>query len=192
MPRGASPDEWGMDVLPTAIPDVIILTPRRFGDHRGFFSETYNHRALAEAGINAEFVQDNHSLSAETGTLRGLHFQHAPMAQDKLVRVTRGAILDVAVDIRTDSPTYAKHVAVTLSAENWSQLWVPKGFAHGFVTLEPGTEVVYKVTEYYSPEHDAGIAWDDPTLGIEWGVDSPVLSEKDARHPMLEVLDKVF
>lgn len=181
-----------MDVQPTAIPDVVIITPRKFGDHRGFFSETYKRCALAEAGIDAEFVQDNQSLSAEQGTLRGLHFQCPPKAQDKLVRVTRGAILDVAVDIRHDSRTYGQHVGVTLSAENWSQLWVPKGFAHGFITLEPDTEVLYKVTDYYSPEHDAGIAWNDPALGIDWGIDTPILSDKDTKHPTLSELAQVF
>lgn len=181
-----------MDVQATDIPDVIIITPKRFGDHRGFFSETYNTRTLAAAGIDADFVQDNQSLSAEKGTLRGLHFQRPPMAQDKLVRVTRGAVLDVAVDIRAGSPTFGRHVAVTLSAENWAQLWVPKGFAHGFITLEADTEVLYKVTDYYSPEHDAGIAWNDPALGIDWGIDDPVLSDKDHDHPVLEALGPVF
>ena len=181
-----------MDVEATAIADVKIITPRRFGDHRGFFSEVYNKRALAEAGIELEFVQDNHSLSAEVGTVRGLHFQTPPMAQDKLVRVTRGAVLDVAVDVRTGSPTYGKHVAVELSAENWRQLLVPIGFAHGFCTLEPDTEVMYKVTNYYSAEHDGGVAWDDPALGIEWPVKDAVLSEKDRGLPRLADLGDVF
>jgi dTDP-4-dehydrorhamnose 3,5-epimerase len=171
----------------TAIPDVKIITPKKFGDHRGFFSETYNRRAAAEAGIHLEFVQDNHSLSADVGTIRGLHFQSAPFAQDKLVRAPRGRILDVAVDLRRSSPTFGRHVAVELSAENWRQLLVPIGFAHGFCTLEPETEVFYKVTNYYSPAHDHGLAFDDPALGIAWPVDAAkaILSDKDRRLPRL-------
>lgn len=181
-----------MDVEGTAIGDVKIIVPKRFGDHRGFFSEVYNKRALAAAGIDLDFVQDNHSLSAEKGTVRGLHFQAPPMAQAKLVRVTRGAVLDVAVDVRRASPTYGKHVAVELSAQNWRQLLVPVGFAHGFCTLEPDTEVVYKVTSYYSAEHDAGIAWDDPELGIEWPVSGAVLSAKDRGLPRLAAFSSPF
>jgi dTDP-4-dehydrorhamnose 3,5-epimerase len=171
----------------TAIPDVKIITPKKFGDRRGFFSETYNRRAAAEAGIRLEFVQDNHSLSADVGTIRGLHFQSAPFAQDKLVRAPRGRILDVAVDLRRSSPTFGRHVAVELSAENWRQLLVPIGFAHGFCTLEPDTEVFYKVTNYYSPAHDHGLAFDDPALGIAWPVDATkaILSDKDRRLPRL-------
>ncbi|MBV8662768.1 MAG: dTDP-4-dehydrorhamnose 3,5-epimerase, partial [Hyphomicrobiales bacterium] len=169
----------------TAIPDVKIITTKKFGDHRGFFSETYNRRAWAEAGIDLEFVQDNHSRSAEVGTIRGLHFQSAPFAQDKLVRVTRGRILDVAVDLRRSSPTFGQHVAVELSQENWRQLLVPIGFAHAFCTLEPDTEVLYKVTNYYSPAHGHGLAFDDPALGIAWPVEAEraILSDKDRRHP---------
>lgn len=164
---------------------LLVVEPKRFGDHRGFFSETYNRARLAEAGFDREFVQDNHSLSATPGTLRGLHFQTPPFAQDKLVRVTRGAVLDVAVDLRSGSPTYGDHAAVELSAANWRQLLVPVGFAHGFVTLEPDTEVVYKVTEYYSPEHDAGLLWSDPLIGIDWSAApaAPTLSAKDAAAP---------
>jgi dTDP-4-dehydrorhamnose 3,5-epimerase len=171
----------------TAIPDVKIITPKKFGDRRGFFSETYNRRAAAEAGIHLEFVQDNHSLSADVGTIRGLHFQSAPFAQDKLVRAPRGRILDVAVDLRRSSPTFGRHVAVELSQENWRQLLVPIGFAHGFCTLEPETEVFYKVTNYYSPAHDHGLAFDDPALGIAWPVDAAkaILSDKDRRLPRL-------
>ena len=176
-----------MLVEDTAIPDVKIITPKKFGDRRGFFSETYNRRAAAEAGIHLEFVQDNHSLSADVGTIRGLHFQSAPFAQYKLVRAPRGRILDVAVDLRRSSPTFGRHVAVELSAENWRQLLVPIGFAHGFCTLEPDTEVFYKVTNYYSPAHDHGLAFDDPALGIAWPVDAAkaILSDKDRRLPRL-------
>ncbi len=176
-----------MLVEDTAIPDVKIITPKKFGDRRGFFSETYNRRAAAQAGIHLEFVQDNHSLSADVGTIRGLHFQSAPFAQDKLVRAPRGRILDVAVDLRRSSPTFGRHVAVELSAENWRQLLVPIGFAHGFCTLEPDTEVFYKVTNYYSPAHDHGLAFDDPALGIAWPIDATkaILSDKDRRLPRL-------
>lgn len=171
-----------------------MITPPKFGDHRGFFSETYNKRALAEAGLDLEFVQDNHSLSAQKGTLRGLHFQTPPFGQDKLVRVTRGAILDVAVDLRRGSPTYGQHVSAELSAESWSQLLVPIGFAHGFVTLEPDTEVLYKVTQYYSPECDRGLLWNDPDLGIPWPVAEAdaILSDKDRKHPRLRDLPDIF
>ncbi len=178
----------------TAIPDVKIITPRKHGDHRGFFSEVYVRKDFVEAGIDLDFVQDNHSLSAEVGTLRGLHFQSAPFAQDKLVRVPRGKILDVAVDLRRSSPTYGQHVAVELSAENWRQLLVPIGFAHGFVTLEPETEVMYKVTNYYAPTNDHGLAWDDPELAIDWPfpAEKIVLSDKDRKHPRLRDLPKIF
>ncbi len=178
----------------TAIPDVKIITTKRFGDHRGFFSETYSRRAAAEAGVDLEFVQDNHSRSAEVGTVRGLHFQSAPFAQDKLVRVTHGRILDVAVDIRRSSPTFGRHVAVELSQENWRQLLVPIGFAHGFCTLEPDTEVLYKVTNYYSPAHDHGLAFDDPALGIAWSVEAgrAILSDKDRQHPRLAECTPLF
>lgn len=183
-----------MDVSRLAIPDVILITPKRFGDNRGFFSETFNKRALEEAGISGDFVQDNHSLSAEAGTVRGMHFQSEPFAQDKLVRVVRGSILDVVVDVRRGSPTYGQHVSAILSAENWSQLWVPKGFAHGLCTLEPDTEVLYKVTNYYSAVCDKGLAFDDPALGINWpiAIDRAVLSEKDRHHPRLADLPEYF
>ncbi|MEL6209765.1 MAG: dTDP-4-dehydrorhamnose 3,5-epimerase, partial [Pseudomonadota bacterium] len=157
----------GLDVEALAIPEVRVIRPRKFGDHRGFFSETYNRRAFAEAGIDLDFVQDNHSLSGEVGTIRGLHYQSPPFAQDKLVRVVRGAILDVAVDIRRGSPTFGQHVAAKITAEDWNQILVPVGFAHGFVTLEPGTEVIYKVTNYYAPDCDHGILWNDPALAID-------------------------
>jgi dTDP-4-dehydrorhamnose 3,5-epimerase len=183
-----------LQVEATAIPDVKIITPRKFGDHRGFFSEVYTRKSFLEAGIDLDFVQDNHSLSAEVGTLRGLHFQSAPFAQDKLVRVVRGRILDIAVDIRRSSPTFGQHVTVELSAENWRQLLIPIGFAHGLCTLEPDTEVLYKVTNYYSASNDLGVAWDDPDLAIDWPVAAAelVLSDKDRKHPRLRDLPPIF
>lgn len=183
-----------MEILETAIPDVKILRPRKFGDERGFFSETYNKRVLAEAGIHLEFVQDNHSFSAPRGTIRGLHFQVPPCAQDKLVRVVRGAIFDVAVDIRRGSPTFGKHVAAVISAEEWNQILIPIGFAHGFCTLEPDTEIIYKVTHYYSPQHDRGLLWCDPDLGIAWPVtpEDVLLSEKDRNLPRLWECTELF
>lgn len=176
-----------MKVIDTAIPEVRIIEPTRHGDSRGFFSETYNKRALEEAGVTMTFIQDNHSRSAQVGTVRGLHFQTPPHAQTKLVRVTRGAILDVAVDLRHGSPSFGRHVAVELSAENWRQLLVPAGFAHAFCTLEPDTEVQYKVDAYYAPHNDAGILWNDPALGIDWPVDpgKALLSDKDRALPRL-------
>lgn len=183
-----------MDVLETEIPEVKILVPKRFGDSRGWFSETWNRHTLAAAGIELEFVQDNHSLSVLAGTIRGLHFQTPPFAQDKLVRVLRGAILDVAVDLRRASPTYGRHVGVRLDAAEGLQLLVPAGFAHGFVTTEPDTEVFYKVTHHYSPEHDRGILWNDPDLGIDWGMDPErvLLSDKDRRQPRLRDIETAF
>jgi dTDP-4-dehydrorhamnose 3,5-epimerase len=177
-----------------SIPEVKLITPPIFRDDRGFFSEIYNKDALSSAGVDAHFVQDNQSLSRARGVIRGLHYQLAPRAQGKLVRVVRGAIFDVAVDIRRGSPHFGQHVTVTLSAENWSQLWIPAGFAHGFCTLEPDTEVIYKVTDYYAPECDRGIAFDDPALGIAWPVSSheATLSEKDRKHPTLAELDEQF
>ncbi len=178
----------------TAISAVKIVTPRKHGDARGFFSEVYKQSDWRAAGLDLGFVQDNHSMSAEVGTLRGLHFQTAPFAQDKLVRVVRGRILDVAVDIRRSSPTFGKHVAVELSAENWKQLLVPIGFAHGFITLERDTEVLYKVTALYSAPNDRGLAWDDPDLGIAWPLPpaGPMLSDKDRKWPRLRDLQEAF
>lgn len=183
-----------MQVLPTEIPAIRLLLPKKFGDHRGFFSEVYSRKALEEVGILTDFVQDNHSLSVEKGVLRGLHYQVPPMAQDKLVRVVQGAILDVAVDIRRDSPTFGKHVTAVLSAENWNQIFVPVGFAHGFVTLQPNTEVLYKVSNYYSPGHERGIRWNDPKLGIDWGIDASaaILSNRDCEHPMFADAKDLF
>lgn len=177
-----------------SIPDVILVRPKKFGDHRGFFSETFRADRYDEAGIPGPFVQDNHSLSADVGTLRGLHFQIAPSAQGKLVRCTAGRILDVAVDIRVGSPTFGQHVSAELTAEGGEQFWVPVGFAHAFVTLAPDTEVQYKVTAYYNPDADRGLAWDDPDLGIDWGLGekAPVLSDKDRKHPRLSELPPYF
>ena len=179
---------------PSEIPEVLIVEPKLFGDHRGFFSETYSRDGFRAAGIGMEFVQDNHSLSQQAGTLRGLHFQSPPFAQDKLVRCVRGSILDVAVDIRKGSPTFGRHVAVELSQANWRQLLVPKGFAHGFLTLEPASEVVYKVSAPYSAAHDLGVAFDDPSIGIAWPTpaDQLILSDKDRRQPLLADLPAHF
>lgn len=178
--------------LPTS--GVILLEPQRHGDARGFFSEVYSSRSHAAAGIPNRFVQDNHSLSRQKGVVRGLHFQAPPHAQGKLVRVTRGAILDVAVDIRTGSPSFGRHEAVVLSAENWRQLWIPPGFAHGFVTLEPDTEVLYKVDAFYDRDLDGALRWNDPALGIDWGLPEAeaVLSEKDRAAPLLGELPPIF
>jgi len=183
-----------MQVDEQSIPEVKIVRPRKYADPRGFFSEVYVKKALAAAGIEIDFVQDNHAYSAEKGTVRGLHFQTPPFAQDKLVRVVRGSVFDVAVDLRRGSPTYGKHVCVILSAEAWNQILVPIGFAHGLVTLEPDTEVIYKVSNYYSAEHDKGLLWNDPALGIEWpvGEDEAILSAKDKVQPRLAELPPYF
>jgi len=174
--------------------DVIHIQPARIGDNRGWFSETFNARFYAEAGIDCVFVQDNTSLSAATGTLRGLHFQLPPHAQAKLVRCTRGRILDVAVDIRDGSPTYGKWMSVELSAAGGEQVFVPAGFAHGFCTLEPDCEISYKVTAYYAPDADRGLAFDDPALGIDWPFPAAdlTLSDRDRRHPRLSDLGVPF
>lgn len=181
-----------MKISDTNIPNLKLIEPTVFEDARGFFMETYRREALQAAGLYLDFVQDNHSLSVEAGVLRGLHYQLDPMAQTKLVRVTAGAIYDVVVDIRRGSPTYGKWQGFILSAENKLQLLVPRGFAHGFCTLEPNTEVQYKVDACYSPEHDRGIAWDDPALGIDWPTDRPILSEKDAKHPVLRAAENNY
>jgi dTDP-4-dehydrorhamnose 3,5-epimerase len=183
-----------LQVTALCIPDVKLVVPQIHRDERGFFSETYSRRGLEAAGIAADFVQDNHSLSAALGTLRGLHFQVPPRAQGKLLRVARGSIFDVAVDIRVGSPTYGHHVSAVLSAENWKQIWIPAGFAHGYCTLERDTEVIYKVTDYYAPECDRGLRWDDPDLGIEWPVDPDhvTLSDRDRRHPALKEMTPAF
>ncbi len=175
-----------MQIEPTALPGVLVVTPPRFGDARGWFSETWNGPKLAAAGVGIDWVQDNHSMSAAPGTLRGLHYQRPPHAQDKLVRCSRGAILDVAVDVRKGSPDFGRWVAVELTAENGRQLLVPRGFLHGFVTRAPDTEVQYKCSDVYAPDCDGAVRWDDPDLGIDWGLAAPpVLSAKDAAAPLL-------
>jgi dTDP-4-dehydrorhamnose 3,5-epimerase len=183
-----------MDIVALAIPDVKIIRAKKVGDHRGYFSETYSKRVFEAAGLALDFVQDNHSLSAEVGTVRGLHFQVPPFAQDKLLRVIRGAVFDVAVDIRRGSPTFGQHVSAIISAEEWNQILVPTGFAHGFCTLEPDTEVLYKVTRFYSPQHERGLLWNDPALGIAWPVaaDEARLSDNDHKHPRLAELGDLF
>ncbi|MCZ8314946.1 dTDP-4-dehydrorhamnose 3,5-epimerase [Phreatobacter sp.] len=183
-----------MKITALEIGGLLLVEPTRIGDARGFFSETFRADRFAEAAGPVIFVQDNHSLSAARGTIRGLHFQKAPRAQGKLVRVTRGAILDVAVDIREGSPTYGRHVAVELSSENWRQLWVPAGFLHGFCTLAPDTEVIYKVTDHYSREHDAGVRWNDPGIAIAWPVaeTEATLSDKDRTAPLLREIGPQF
>jgi dTDP-4-dehydrorhamnose 3,5-epimerase len=176
-----------MQITATALPGVMLLVPRRFGDDRGFFAETWSRRVLAEAGIDIDFVQDNHSLSATPGTVRGLHFQSPPHAQDKLVRCGRGVLFDVAVDIRVGSPTYGKWVGYELSAENGHQLLIPRGFLHGFMTCAPDTEIVYKCSDFYAPDCDGAVRWDDPDLAIDWphvGA-MPILSAKDAAAPLM-------
>ena len=180
-----------MQVEDTALPGVKRIVPRRFGDHRGFFAETWNARAFADAGIDATFVQDNHSLSAQIGTLRGLHFQAPPHGQGKLVRCGRGRLFDVAVDIRRGSPTYGRWAGAELSAENGLMLWVPEGFAHGFATREPDTEIVYKCTGFYAPDAEGTLRWD--AVGIDWGFEGdPVLSDKDAAASGLDDLNSPF
>lgn len=183
-----------MQITELAIPGVLHIVPKRHGDARGFFCEVFKARDLAEVGFTEIFVQDNHSLSAEPGTVRGLHFQRPPHAQAKLIRVVRGAVFDVAVDIRRASPTYGRHVSTTLLADNGAQLLIPAGFAHGFCTLEPNTEVLYKVTGYYAPEADSGLLWNDPDLGIAWPAlaETPVLSDKDRKLPRLKDMTPAF
>ncbi len=183
-----------IDVEDTAIPEVKLITPRRFGDARGWFSETWTRPKMQAAGFGFDFMQDNHSFSAQTHTLRGLHYQAPSLAQTKLVRVARGSVLDVAVDIRVGSPTYLKWVSAELSAENGAQLLVPKGFLHGFLTLQPDTEVLYKVDAPYSAEADGTVRFDDPTLGVDWGIDqkTAVLSDRDAAAPTFSDFDNPF
>ncbi|MED3711647.1 dTDP-4-dehydrorhamnose 3,5-epimerase [Peribacillus frigoritolerans] len=182
-----------MKITKTKLKGVMLIEPKIFGDHRGWFTETYNEENLKKAGIDTVFVQDNHSFSATKGTLRGLHYQKDPKAQTKLVRCTKGSIFDVAIDIRKESPTYGEWYGVELSEENKKQLLVPKGFAHGFMTLTDDVEVQYKVDELYSPENDRGIIWNDPEIGIEWPMDiKPVLSAKDENAPLLKDAENNF
>ncbi|AWP25488.1 dTDP-4-dehydrorhamnose 3,5-epimerase [Paenibacillus vortex V453] len=181
-----------MSVIRLSLNDALLIEPKVHGDHRGFFMESYNDSLFKQHGITYNFIQDNQSLSAEAGVLRGLHYQLNPKAQTKLIRVLTGAIYDVIVDIRKSSPTFGKWVGVILSEHNHRQLLVPKGFAHGFCTLVPNTQVLYKVDEYYSPENDRGILWKDPALGIDWPTSNPILSDKDQQHPLLKDAEMNF
>lgn len=181
-----------MKIEKTKLEGLVILTPDVFGDHRGFFMESWSKRKMEEAGLYYDFVQDNHSSSTVKGTLRGIHFQRGDKAQAKLVRCVKGAVLDVAVDLRHSSPTYKQWVAVELSAENKKQLLIPRGFGHGFVTLTDDVEFLYKADNYYAPEADGGIRWNDPEIGVAWGVQEPILSAKDKKHPFLRELGIVF
>lgn len=183
-----------MQIEQTPLPGVVILKPRRFGDERGFFSEVYNKRAAAEAGIDVEFVQDNHSLSRDVGVVRGLHFQSPPHAQAKLVRAGAGRVFDVAVDIRRGSPTYGRWTGVELSAEDGNQLFVPAGFLHGFSVLEPNSELLYKCSDFYAPDCDGAVRFDDPDLDIDWRIEmsDAILSQKDARAPLLSEFESPF
>ena len=174
-----------MNAIKTELPGVVILEPQVFGDARGWFMESWSQKKMEDIGISVDFVQDNHSFSAEKGTLRGLHYQLNPMAQAKMLRVSRGAIFDVAVDIRRGSPTFAKWVGVELSAENYRQLFIPRGFAHGFITLTDDVEVQYKADNFYSPDCDGNIRWDDPEIGVVWPISPRVLSDKDSSAPLL-------
>ncbi|NLZ84061.1 MAG: dTDP-4-dehydrorhamnose reductase, partial [Clostridiales bacterium] len=181
-----------MNIIKTDFDDVLIIEPKVFGDHRGWFTETYSKTKFQELGIDIEFVQDNHSMSAQKGTLRGLHFQTNPRAQTKLVRCTKGKILDVAIDLRKGSSTYKQWIGIELSEDNKKQLLIPKGFAHGFLTLTDDVEVQYKVDEYYAPECDRSIRFDDPEIGVDWGIEDPILSEKDLKAPLLKDSDVDF
>jgi len=181
-----------MKKIKSKLPGVYIIEPQVFIDHRGWFMETWSEGKLKELGINVRFVQENHSYTAKKGTLRGLHFQNNPMAQSKIVRCITGSVLDVVVDIRKGSPNYLKWVAIELSAENKLQLFIPKGFAHGFLTLTDNVEFVYKVDNFYSAEHDRSIRFDDPTIGVDWGISNPILSEKDLNAPLLANSDYNF
>ncbi|MBY9068556.1 dTDP-4-dehydrorhamnose 3,5-epimerase [Hyphomonas sp. WL0036] len=180
--------------FPQSIPEIILIKPRRFNDARGYFCETYRESSYREHGVTAAFVQDNHSLSDAPFVLRGLHFQIGASAQAKLIRCTRGAIFDVAVDLRQGSPTFGAHVTAELTEQNGHQLYVPTGFAHGFCTLTANCEVQYKVSTYYDPANDRGLAWDDPSIGIEWPLQGnpPILSGKDTTHPLLSDLPAYF
>jgi dTDP-4-dehydrorhamnose 3,5-epimerase len=179
-------------ITPLALPEVLLITPKRHGDARGWFSETWSRRAMAEAGVDADFVQDNQAFNAKKGTLRGLHFQKAPHPQAKLVRVLRGAIFDVAADVRPGSPTFGRWVGAELTADKGEQLFVPRGFAHGYVTLTDEVELAYKVDGLYAPQTEGGVIWNDPDLAIAWPLDAePVLSDKDKLLPRLRDLGEV-
>jgi dTDP-4-dehydrorhamnose 3,5-epimerase len=186
--------EIPMQIEQTALEGVLIITPNRFGDHRGFFSESWNRKVMADHGISYDFVQDNHSLSHQAGTIRGLHFQAPPRAQAKLVRCGRGALFDVAVDIRRGSPSFGQWVGVELSADNGRQLLIPAGFLHGFATRLPDTEIIYKCTDYYAPAQDGAVRFDDRDIGVDWGVDptQAVLSDKDSAAPWLRDFETPF
>ena len=181
-----------MKIENTKLAGVVIITPDVFGDNRGLFMESWSQKKMEEVGLFYNFVQDNHSLSTVKGTLRGIHFQKGVKAQAKLVRCVRGAVLDVAVDLRHNSPTYKQWEAVVLSAENKKQLLIPRGFGHGFVTLTDEVEFLYKADNYYAPEADGGIRWNDPDIGVEWGIEKPILSAKDEKNPFLKELGEVF
>ena len=181
-----------MKITKTKLEGVVIIEPDVFGDNRGFFMESWNKKKMAEAGLDYDFVPDNHSKSTVKGTLRGIHFQKGDKAQAKLVRCVKGAVLDVAVDLCKNSPTFKQWVGVELSEENKKQLLVPRGFGHGFVTLTDDVEFLYKADNYYAPEADAGIRWNDPEIGVEWGIENPILSEKDKKNPFLKDCTELF
>jgi len=183
-----------IETVERVLGDVLIITPKRFGDERGLFCETYSAKDLASHGVETTFVQDNHAYSGEINTIRGLHFQAPPAAQAKLLRVTRGAVLDVVVDIRPDSATFGQHASIELSAENWRQVFVPRGFAHGYRTLTPESVVIYKVDGFYSREHEGGLQWNDPRLAIDWqiGDETPIVNERDASWPRFEGFTSPF
>ena len=181
-----------MKIIKTKLDGVVIIEPDVFGDNRGFFMESWNKKKMAEAGLDYDFVQDNHSKSTVKGTLRGIHFQKGDKAQAKLVRCVKGAVLDVAVDLRRKSSTFKQWVGVELSEENKKQLLIPRGFGHGFVTLTDDVEFLYKADNYYAPEADAGVRWNDPEIGVEWGIENPILSEKDKNNPFLEDCKELF
>lgn len=181
-----------MKITKTKLNGVVIIEPDVFGDNRGFFMESWNKKKMEETGLFYDFVQDNHSKSTVKGTLRGIHFQKGNKAQAKLVRCVKGAVLDVAVDLRKNSPTFKQWVGVELSAENKKQLLIPRGFGHGFVTLTDDVEFLYKADNYYAPEADAGIRWNDPDIGVDWGVENPILSEKDKKNPFLKDCKELF
>lgn len=181
-----------MKITKTKLEGVVIIEPDVFGDNRGFFMESWNKKKMEEAGLYYDFVQDNHSKSTVRGTLRGIHFQKGDKAQAKLVRCVKGAVLDVAVDLRKNSPAFKQWVGVELSEENKKQLLIPRGFGHGFVTLTDDVEFLYKADNYYAPEADSGICWNDPEIGVEWGVEVPILSEKDKKNPFLKDCKDLF